>query len=1265
MRKKDKKLISILLAFFMIFSISFVTPINVQANEINKNNIEIESLFRESLNEYKEEHKLAKVEKYDPDEKATFIVQLDDKALSDYIGNKSIQEGIENTELEKKVLKSQEYCKNEIRKMDSKCVFNNDFTLLINGFSVETKKSYMKKIGEIQGVKHVSIAKKYYRDVKNAIGIGEIKNIYEQYGYDGEGMVVSVIDSGIDYTHKDMVLSNPSKSKLTEKEVGKIKESNKKVKGKYFTEKIPYGYNFADRNFEIIDKASENIGYMHGMHVAGIVGANCRVKQEIENNKGIKGVAPECQIIAMKVFSNDSDKIGASEENIIAAIEDSVAHGADVINMSFCSDAGFQDPEEGQQQAIKAAIEKGIMVVSAAGNAWYSTFPDKHEGVLDLGVVGAPGLAHHSIQVASLNNSKRTAYTLTYNSNDGQGLMPYVESDFDIKKLQNEYELVDCGLGRSIEHGNVDEFSGKELKGKIALIKRGEIDFKYKKLNAQNAGAKAVIIYNGDDDESYLNNISTDSKVNIPTIFIKNSDGVKLKNVVSKNLKISFKGEILEVPNENNFEMSGFSSWGPTPNLDLKPDISGVGGNVWSTVNDNSYKNMTGTSMASPYIAGITTLILQHVNKLGIKFDSNEDKVKFVKHLVMNTAEVQIDTKHDSLPYSPRRQGAGLVNTKNALKNKVLLSYKGDPSASLKVIERVTEIPLELKNYGDKAITYNIEVPSGVLTEVDTVKGDMPYELKLKDAKLEFNKTITVNPGETVKINGKLILGEGVSKNKFVEGFIKLNPINGDEPSIGMPFMGFYGAWDELQIVDNPIYTGKSIFGETSLYTAKPGSMGYRTYYLGGGKDGKPENFAINPEDPKANNNVMPQMSFLRNAKSLRIDVSDESGQVLKIIEDKKDIRKEIPIMQQIASKVNFDWLWDGRIYDKYKGERVPVDEGQYYINIRVKADIDNAKEQILTFPIKVDKTAPTVKVPKIFIADSSNCNIEFEALDYKNGSGIEHFLFLVNGQKYMEGEDKKLFKLEKDKVTGSYNKNLKLPIEDGKSSYEVHIGASDYADNMGVGNALIICPSNSKIDMKLNKEVYKEGEEILLEYKPQNALDESSIDHYEVITDNNESSKINGKNLSYTIKNGLLKGEHCIAVKAIDAKGKVLDANAIKLNIEKAQEGDLDGKEIKIENITGKREFYNGKNAEIKIKASNLTDTVKKLNFSVCLYNEREALINTCIIEKEIEGNEDVVLSSSLAIPKEGDFKIKVFFLDSFDNLNKLAETAEYKVKR
>lgn len=70
-------------------------------------------------------------------------------------------------------------------------------------------------------------------------------------------------------------------------------------------------------------------------------------------------------------------------------------------------------------------------------------------------------------------------------------------------------------------------------------------------------------------------------------------------------------------------------------------------------------------------------------------------------------------------------------------------------------------------------------------------------------------------------------------------------------------------------------------------------------------------------------------------------------------------------------------------------------------------------------------------------------------------------------------------------------------------------------------------------------------------------------------------------------------------------------------------------------------------------------------MNFSVCLYNEREALINTCIIEKEIEGNEDVVLSSSLAIPKEGDFKIKVFFLDSFDNLNKLAETAEYKVKR
>lgn len=88
---------------------------------------------------------------------------------------------------------------------------------------------------------------------------------WKELGLKGEGMVVSIIDSGIDPNHKDMKITDSSKAKLK-------KENLKDGPGKYFTEKIPYGYNFADENENIIDTHPKVD--MHGMHVAGIVAAN-------------------------------------------------------------------------------------------------------------------------------------------------------------------------------------------------------------------------------------------------------------------------------------------------------------------------------------------------------------------------------------------------------------------------------------------------------------------------------------------------------------------------------------------------------------------------------------------------------------------------------------------------------------------------------------------------------------------------------------------------------------------------------------------------------------------------------------------------------------------------------------------------------------------------------------------------------------------------------------------------------------------------------
>lgn len=106
----------------------------------------------------------------------------------------------------------------------------------------------------------------------------------------------------------------------------------------------------------------------HGMHVAGIVGANGSVDDKPAwDSKRIDGAAPNAQLLAMKVFSNDGSG-SAYDSDIIAAIEDSVKMGADVINMSLGSANGLNNASDGTYRAMAKAREAGVLTVVSAGN---------------------------------------------------------------------------------------------------------------------------------------------------------------------------------------------------------------------------------------------------------------------------------------------------------------------------------------------------------------------------------------------------------------------------------------------------------------------------------------------------------------------------------------------------------------------------------------------------------------------------------------------------------------------------------------------------------------------------------------------------------------------------------------------------------------------------------------------------------------------------------------------------------------------------------
>ena len=148
----------------------------------------------------------------------------------------------------------------------------------------------------------------------------------------------------------------------------------------------------------------------------------------------------------------------------------------------------------------------------------------------------------------------------------------------------------------------------------------------------------------------------------------------------------------------------------------------------------------------------------------------------------------------------------------------------------------------------------------------------------------------------------------------------------------------------------------------------------------------------------------MPEVSFLRNARNVTVDVTDESGKVLRVLDQQDYVRKEVPIEQSILAEVNWNWIWHGTNYNKVTGRSESLPEGQYYVNVRACADAKNAKQQLLTLPVKIDQTVPTVSATPVF-TQGSTFQIEISAKDLgvvDSGASAALILALYDGDMRM-----------------------------------------------------------------------------------------------------------------------------------------------------------------------------------------------------------------------------------------------------------------------
>ncbi len=673
--------------------------------------------------------------------------------------------------------------------------------------------------------------------VENKVSIYENTGIFDssEFAYDGSGMVVAVLDTGLDYTHPAFSVNNfkpTGELGLTKDYVSEhisntaaaVRVPGLTADDVYLNDKVPFSFDYADNDADVYSMHNN-----HGTHVSGVI---------VGKDDTITGVAPNAQLVSMKIFSDTLESARASW--ILSALEDCVELGVDVINMSLGTACGFSREIDNMKMAevYDEIRELGISLVVAASNSFASSYGSEKNGNLgltsnpDTGTVGSPSTYPAAFSIASIDGTK-TPYIL----DKDESIIYYLEST---DSAGEEKVFFDDLLGTStdvleLEYvlvpgvGNPSDYNGIDVAGKIALVRRGSNTFEEKAKAAEAAGAKALIVYNNTSGDIRMNV----GIVSIPVCSISQDDGEKLADAGSGTIKVS------HAQTSGPF-MSDFSSWGPTPTLGIKPEITAHGGNILSAVTGHGYDRLSGTSMACPNMSGVVALMRQYViNEMpkGMFEDENGyiDYVEvnaIVNRLLMSTADIIYNK--NGLPYAVRKQGAGLANLAEAGSTSAyLLTYDKDGKVMDKSKVELGDDPSKtgvytfkftIDNFGSTTLSYDLSasVMTEGVSETPTYSGETVvtqegyllsgahFEIISANGGTQNGNTVTVNGNSKCDVEVKITLSDADKKylndsfenGMYVEGFVSLTAKEESSTDLVLPYLAFYGDWTEAPLFD-------------------------------------------------------------------------------------------------------------------------------------------------------------------------------------------------------------------------------------------------------------------------------------------------------------------------------------------------------------------------------------------------------------------------------------------------------------------------------
>lgn len=843
----------------------------------------------------------AQLRLYGEEELVTFIITLEQSGIAQSApkGMDIIQflQTAAGERAAKLVEKAQALVETYFKRIRSNVVVERSFSVLMNGFAVTAPYSALESLRAIPGVASVAVSQSYdmprlqdesqdpEEEEDPCVYSGQMMQSREAAaaGYTGEGMIIAVLDNALDITHPDFAVA-PEAPALDLQDVAAVyAEGNLNAQvtdeaSLYCSDKIPFAYDYAQKDTDV---AADDY---HGTHVSG---------SAVGNSDAHKGVAPDAQLVFMKVFDGSS----ASDADIIAALEDCAVLGVDVINLSLGQGGGFTYVEN-YEAPLEVCRQLGIQVVAACGNdsdARYGLnntsgnlgLPVPLASEPDSGFVASPSTNPYALSVASAVRVRKEASTYMLCADQKIYYTdPNAGSDVQFNQvLQGEYEYVMVpGAGAEAD------YEGLDVAGKLAVVYRGQITFVEKEENAVMAGAAGLIIINTDDE---IPSISLEQY--LPAALLRNSDGKLLAEQAQMTLTVS-SNQVDHVDADRGGLMAVTSSLGVAPDMTLKPEITAPGQGEYSAVPGGSYETHNGTSMATPQISGAAALLTQYYEQKYPEL-TRVQIAERVSTVLMNTAEIVTDEY--GVAYTPRKQGSGLAQVMDAICAESYVTVEGNdrPAAQLGSSQDGSfATQLTVHNTTAETQTYDLGAIS-LVPKTETVNGYLcmsgySRQLTQEEFAVTFSQnTLQVPAGgsATVEVTlqltdaGKAGLTDFVN-GIYLDGYLVLDSTLGVD--LHVPYIGFFGDWYALDIFDHSAYGSQtpSVYGSRATCIDASGSG------VNLGVNAVDDTLAVSEDyiavgEQYMNQGYLPSFWYglLRGAKTAVFEVLDESGQPIEL----------------------------------------------------------------------------------------------------------------------------------------------------------------------------------------------------------------------------------------------------------------------------------------------------------------------------------------------------------------------------------------------